>query len=86
MNPTQEQLAEMWNDYQARKIQQIRNPLDEASKNTIGALSYAGASNTSPTQSLSVGAGGGTFNVAKVPTGFIAISVEGAIRTIATYD
>jgi len=65
MTPEQKvQHEEMYADFQARQVQQIRYPLDEASKNSLGVVTEEGLGSGSLTQSVAI---------ATIPTTFISV-------------
>lgn len=79
MNPTPEQLAEMFAWYQARKVQALAYPVDDASKNALGVATRVGPGPTSDlTDTITIGAGGGSANVPKAYAGTVLLAIEGA--------
>ena len=78
MNPTPEQLQEMWEWYQARKEQQLAYPVDEASKNALGAGVLLGPGSTARTQNIVIGSGGGSAAVPAAYAGTLLVVFEGA--------
>lgn len=81
MNPTPEQLAEMYAWYQARQTQQLSYPVDDASRNALGTATFYGTSGTNPVTTI----GSTPANVALIPTGFIILTINGAQYTMAYY-
>lgn len=75
MNLTPEQQEEMWNWYQARKAQALPYPLDAVSKNSIPNSPGLGAS--ALTDTVSIGAGGGSASVPKAYAGTLLIVFDG---------
>lgn len=73
----QAQVAELMAWKVAHEIQQITFPLDDASKNTLGAYQRIGLGTTAPTRSITIGAGGGSATVPTNPVGSIIIQAEG---------
>jgi len=83
MNPTPEQLKEMWEWYQARKVQQLSYPVDDASRNALGVVTRVGPGPTSDltdTISITIGPGGGsdTADVPKAYAGSVLLNIDGA--------
>jgi hypothetical protein len=79
MNPTQEQIREMYEWYQARLLQQIATPLDDASKHGSGLAFGEGDGTTGLTDTITIGSGGGTANVPKAYRGTKLINIDGAV-------
>lgn len=78
MTPEERQmLTEIYGWMQERRQQQLSYPVDLASKAALGAVVKVGTGAHALTQSISVGAGGGTFNVPAAFTGTFAATVEG---------
>ena len=78
MSPeNQAKLDEMYADFQARQLQQIRFPLDEASKNSLGAVIGDGPGGSALTDNINIGATPTSIDVPAPYTGSIVIIVEG---------
>lgn len=75
-------LVELYQWMQARKGQQIAYPLDEASRNSLGVVTDRGAGSAPLTQSITVGAGGGSFSVPAAFQGTLIYESEGVRHII----
>lgn len=73
MTPTSEQLKEMWEWYQARKVQQISYPLDDASKASLGVPTSEGPGSTTKTQVINTSGATATVPAAYVQTVLVRI-------------
>lgn len=83
MTPEQlKMLEDLWQWMQERKTQQLFLPVDDASRAALRALMSGGLGNSAVTESLVVGAGGGTFTVAKKPSGSLFVEVDGQLFEI----
>lgn len=86
MTPEQQaQFEEMYAWFQARKQQQLEYPVDDASKNALGVVTYQGPSTHATSTTVTIPSGGGTVTVPVVPTGFISVNIEGGTYLLATY-
>jgi hypothetical protein len=68
---------EMYAFVQAKKYQQISEPLDEASKNALGVPTGRGRGGTTATQTITIGVGGGSATVPANPVGTIILDIAG---------
>lgn len=73
---------EMWADYQRRQTQQLRYPVDDASKSALGVPIGKGAGSSSTTRSQNVASTPTSFTVPVNPAGTIIIEVEGVLYEI----
>lgn len=77
MTELEKKVNEMYEWFQARKVQQLSYPVDEASKNAISAVQKFGVGSSDLTDTVIVGPGGATFDVPKAYAGSIVVSVDG---------
>jgi len=78
MTPEQEaKLNELYSYMLARQRQQISAPLDEASLNALKAGVARALGSSTLTQSITIGAGGGSANVPAAYLGSLVVEFEG---------
>jgi hypothetical protein len=83
MTPEQQaMLEELYQWMTQRKEHQIVYPLDDDSKVAIGAVSSIKVGSKALTQSITIGAGGGSANVPAAYFGTIIVLVNGKQREI----
>lgn len=73
----EKKINEMYAWFQERQRQFVPYPVDEASKNALQAVLKLGAGSSDLTDTISIGAGGGSADVPKAYAGSIVIQVNG---------
>lgn len=81
----QEKLDEIYDWMQQRKAIQLPYPVDDASRLNLRAITTSGTGSHGLTQSITVGAGGGTFNVPAAFTGTILLETADGRKEIPYY-
>lgn len=82
MNPTPEQLQELWEWYQARKVQQLSLPVDDASRNALGAAVGVGPGSTATSQSVNISTTPMSISVPAAYAGTEILVINGVQREI----
>lgn len=75
-------IAQLMDWKQAREIQAIPFPLDDASRNTLGIITVGGTSAAGLTQTISVGSTPSNITVPAAYTGKLTLSYEGGSVTV----
>lgn len=78
----EEQVATLVQWMDARKVQQLSYPVDDASKSALGVPVGRGTGNGDTTQVVSIPAGGGSATVPANPSGTVLLQIEGVVYEI----
>lgn len=78
MNPDDKRkLDELYAWMKARKVQQLSKPVDDASKNVLGAAFRRGNGSHDLTDTITIGAGGGSASVPAAYSGTVIFLADG---------